>query len=161
MLKNRLVKAITLIMMMSLLLVGCGTKNEAKNPMQYVTKETVKADIEAGTDEYLILDVRKAEDFNKGHIKGAILADQDAANKDGDDATGIANLKAALKEATGSETGNSDVKYALFCYSGNSYAQKGTDLMIEMGIDKDQIYTLEGGAKDWEAGGDDYKNLLE
>ena len=70
-------------------------------------------------------------------------------------------LKTALKEATGSETGKDGIKYALVCYSGKSYAQKATDLMIEMGIPKENIYTLDGGMKDWEAGGDEYKALLK
>src|SRR5690606_13302692 len=145
-----------------LVLVACGQAEETTaNPMQYIGVEDLKASIESGSDDYIILDVRKVEDYNTSHIVGAYSADQDAANKGGDDEAGIANLKKALKEATGSEVGNAGEKYALVCYSGKSYAQKGTDLMIEMGISKDQIYTVEGGMKAWEEAGDDYKGLLE
>lgn len=151
-------------LMISLTVVGCSndsttTKTEENaNAMNYIEKEELKDNIDS--DEYVILDVRKAEDYQKEHIDGAYLADQDAANKGGDDEAGIENLKTALEEATGNETGNGDEKYALVCYSGKSYAQKATDLMIEMGIPKENIYTLKGGMEDWEKGGDDYKELL-
>ena len=136
------------------------TAGADSTPMQYIGAEVLKTSIESGADDYIILDVRKAEDYSTSHIAGSYGADQDAA-KDGDDKSGTANLKAALKEATGNETGNSDDKYALVCYSGKVYAQTATDLMIKMGISADNIYTLEGGIKAWNEGGDDYKGLLE
>ena len=163
--KNKSLKLMSVLLVLSLLLVACGQKaeqgNAEANPMQYVAKEDLKTSIESDAGEYIILDVRKVEDFNTSHIVGSISGDVDAANKGGDDAKGTENLKVALKEATGNELGNSDSKYALVCYSGKSYAQKATDLMLEMGISADQIYTLEGGMKAWEEGGDDYKGLLE
>ena len=163
--KNKSLKLMSVLLVLSLLLVGCGQKakdtNQEVNPMQYIAKEDLKTSIESGSEDYIILDVRKVEDFNTSHIVGSISGDVDAANKGGDDAKGTENLKVALKEATGNEVGNADTKYALVCYSGKSYAQKATDLMLEMGISADNIYTLEGGMKDWEAGGDDYKGLLE
>ncbi len=163
--KNKSLKLILILLVLSLLLAACGKKeNETAGtdpaPMQYIGAEDLKASIEADSGDYIILDVRKAEDYNASHIKGSYGADQDAA-KDGDDAAGTANLKAALKEATGNETGNSGDKYALVCYSGKVYAQTATDLMIKMGISADNIYTLEGGIKAWNEGGDDYKGLLE
>ena len=163
MIKNKSLKLISVLLILSLLLVACGKEEEeeVKNPMNYIGVEDLKASIDSGSDDYIILDVRKAEDYNTSHIVGSYGADQDAANKGGDDEAGIANLKTALEAATGSEVGNADNKYALVCYSGKSYAQKATDLMIEMGISKDQIYTVEGGMKAWEDGGEDYKGLLE
>lgn len=166
MMKNKSLKLLSILLVLSLLLVGCGqatkeaNQNEAANQMQYIGPKTLKTSIESGSDDYVILDVRKVEDFNTSHISGAYEADVDATNKGGDDEAGKVSLKSALLEATGSETGNSDEKYALVCYSGKSYAQKATDLMIDMGISKDQIYTVEGGMKAWEEGGDDYKALL-
>lgn len=162
--KNKSLKLMSILLVLSLLLIGCGQAEEEatnQNQMEYIGVEDLKTSIESGSEDYIILDVRKVEDYNTSHIVGAYSADQDAANKGGDDATGIANLKKTLQEATGSEVGNAEDKYALVCYSGKSYAQKATDLMIEMGISKDQIYTVEGGMKAWEKGGDDYKDLLE
>lgn len=161
--KNKSLKLLSVLLILSLVLVGCGQKAEetAANPMKYISVEDLKKDIDSGSNEYIILDVRQAKDYEESHIKGAILADQHAANKEGDDETGIANLKAALKEATGSEEGNPDIKFALVCYSGKSYAQKATDLLIEMGVSPDQIFTVEGGMKAWTEAGDDYNSLLE
>ena len=161
--KKKSLKLMSVLLILSLVLVGCGQKAEEANanPMKYISVEDLKGDIDSGANEYIILDVRQAKDYEESHIKGAILADQHAANKEGDDATGIANLKVALKEATGSEEGSPDVKYALVCYSGKSYAQKATDLLIEMGVSGDQIFTVEGGMKAWTEAGDDYNSLLE
>ncbi len=162
--KNKSLKLMSILLVLSLLLVACGQpEKEAtnQNQMEYIGVEDLKISIDSGSEDYIILDVRKIEDYNTSHIVGAYEADQDAANKGGNDATGIVNLKEALQEATGSEVGNAEDKYALVCYSGKSYAQKATDLMIEIGISKDQIYTVEGGMKAWEEGGQDYKNLLE
>ena len=160
--KNKSLKAVLILLMLSLLLVACMGKTEetTSNPMQYIKPDALKGAIDSGSGEYILLDVRKAEDFNSSHIVGSYSADQDAA-KDGDDKEGTANLKAALKEATGNETGGADSKYALVCYSGKVYAQTGTDLMIKMGISADKIYTLEGGMKAWSEAGDDYEGLLE
>lgn len=162
--KNKSLKLIPILLILSLLLVACGQAGKEatnQNQMQYIGVEDLKTSIESGADDYIILDVRKVEDYNTSHIVGAYTADQDAANKGGDDEAGISNLKKALQESTGSEVGNAEDKYALVCYSGKSYAQKATDLMIEMGISKDQIYTVEGGMKAWGEGGDAYKGLLE
>ena len=146
---------------MALVLVGCGDNNDAANPMSYIGIEDVKEDIESGAGEYILLDNRKAEDYEEAHIKGSYMADVDAANKGGDDEAGMDSLEAALLEATGNAEGDPDAKYALICYSGASYAQKATDLLIEMGVDPSQIYTMEGGMKAWDGGGDDYAGLLE
>lgn len=155
-------KLLSVLLVLSLLIVGCAkdTSSVPENEMKYIDKDQVKEIVETDSDEYILLDVRQSKDYDKEHIKGSYLADQHAANKEGKDEVGIENLKTTLKEATGSETGSPDKKYALVCYSGQSYAQKATDLMIDIGISPDQIYTLEGGMKDWEGGGDEYKNLL-
>ena len=161
--KKNSLKLMSILLIAVFALVGCGKgkTEEAANPMQYVAPEEIKKVVEEGSDDYLVLDVRKVEDYNTSHIKGSQTADVDAANKGGDDAAGTESLKKGLTEATGNETGKEGQKIALVCYSGKSYAQKATDLMIEMGINKDDIYTLEGGMEAWEAGGDDYKGLLE
>lgn len=159
--KSRVLKLMSIMLIAVVALTGCGKKEEAKNEMKYISPEDVKEALESNSDGYQLLDVRKVEDYETSHIKGAQDADVDAANKGGDDAAGTESLKKGLSEATGSETGNPDDKYVLICYTGKSYAQKATDLMIEMGISADQIYTLEGGMEAWENGGEEYKNLLE
>lgn len=163
MFKRKSLQLIPIMLILSLLMVGCGQKEKAEetNPMEYISAEQLMDSIKDGSDEYIILDVRKVEDYNKGHIKGSYEADVDAANKGGDDEAGIASLKEALLEATESESGNPDDKYVLICYSGKSYAQKATDLLIEMGLSKDQITTLKDGMSGWEESGQEYTDLIE
>ena len=97
--------------------------------------------------EYLVLDVRKAADFEAGHIPGAVNADMDAA-KDGDNESGIANMKAALGDPA-----KVDQKIVLVCYSGKRYAQAGTNVLAALGANMDNVYTLEGGMKAWTEAG--------
>lgn len=150
-----------LMLAMAFTLSGCGEKEStAKIKSNYVKPEVLKEAIDKKSDEYVVLDVRKLEDFKKTHIKGAIDADVHKANKEGDNASGVEHLKAALKKATGSETGVKDKKYALVCYTGKSYANKATELLNSMGVNNDQIFTLEGGMKKWQSSGDEYKSLL-
>jgi rhodanese-related sulfurtransferase len=126
------------------------------NEMQYISVEDTKEKVEANDEEYVFLDVRKAEDYQAGHVKNFINADLDKA-KDGD----IEDGKTNIKEALAGEPTN-DKKYVLLCYSGKSYAQAGTDILInEFKIDPSNVYTIEGGMKAWEAAGDDYTALIE
>lgn len=121
---------------------------EVKAPESDVAMNyTTPADLEANLDGYLIVDVRKADDYKAGHIPGAINADMDAA-KDGDFQSGVDNMTAALEEATGSKTG-ADKKMVLVCYSGKRYAQAGTNVLSALGADMDNVTTLEGGMKAW------------
>ena len=133
----------------------------AEVTMNYITKEDLKADIDAGNNGYTILDVRKAEDYNTAHIVGAFSGDVDAAINGEDHDTAKASLQAGLKDATGSENGNNDSKYVLVCYSGKRYAQQATQYMIDLGIDQANILTLEGGMTGWSEAGDDYTALVE
>lgn len=113
--------------------------------MAYKTVDELKADLD--NSDVVIVDVRKADDYKAGHIKGAISADMDAA-KAGDTATGEANMKAALKEATGDEAG-AGKELVLICYSGKSYAQAGTNVLNSIGADMTKVKTLEGGMEAW------------
>lgn len=117
--------------------------------MSYKSVDELKADL--GSDDVVVVDVRKADDYKAGHIKGAVSADMDAA-KAGDSATGEANMKSALEEATGDEKG-AGKELVLVCYSGKSYAQAGTNVLSALGADMSKVKTLEGGMEAW--GSDD------
>ena len=71
-----------------------------------LVQNNTPADAEANLDssDYVFIDLRKADDYKAGHIKGAIAADMDAC-KGGDFQNGVNTMKAALKDATGSESG--------------------------------------------------------
>lgn len=130
--------------------------------MQYISREDLKQSVASGQNGYLILDVRKAADYEKGHIAGAVSADMDPAiGMTGSNAKGVETLKKVLKEKAGSENG-AGKKMVILCYSGAKYAQKATDLLAEIGADASAVYTLKGGYKAWTAddGGDEYKKLM-
>lgn len=122
-----------------------GNAEKADAAMQYLKPEELKDK----ADDYLILDVRKAEDFDKGHIAKAVSQDMDAA-KNGDTAAGEKTMKAAVE-------GN-DKPVVLVCYSGKAYAQAATNALNAIGYDMSKVYTLEGGMKAWEAA---YPDTLE
>ena len=71
-----------------------------------LVQNNTPADAEANLDSsnYVFIDLRKADDYKAGHIKGAIAADMDAS-KGGDFQYGVDTMMAALKDATGSESG--------------------------------------------------------
>lgn len=116
--------------------------------MSYISVDDVKAAVDAKDENVVLVDVRKAADYEAGHIPGSINADMDAA-KGGDTESGIENMKAALKEATGDETGAGE-ELVLICYSGKSYAQAGTNALSAIGAEMDNVKTLEGGMKAWD-----------
>lgn len=103
---------------------------------------------------YVILDARKAADYDKGHIAGAVSADVDGivsgSNKDEADA----NVKAVVDKH------GKDKKYIVICYSGNRYAKAATGLLKNNGVENANIETLggddsmrsaAGGMKAWNA----------
>jgi len=147
-----------------LFMTSCGnneSNSSEEDNRQFITKEDLKTDVTANSSEYTILDVRKSADYDEQHIQGAYSADLDSSINGTDDDTSKANLKTAITDATGSETGDSDTKYVLICYSGNRYAIKATELLIDMGISEKNIYTLEGGNDGWTKAGDDFTDLME
>ena len=105
--------------------------------MSYISTADLKDNI--ANSEYLVLDVRKAADFEAGHIPGAVNADMDKAK------SGIANMKATLGDPA-----KVDQKIVLVCYSGKRYAQAGTNVLAALGANMDNVYTLEGGMKAWD-----------
>ena len=118
---------------------GSGDEGESQNvEMQYMTVEELNDVL--GTDGYVILDVRKAADYETSHIPGAVSVDMDAA-KNGDSAAGEETMTAA--------TEGLDDTLVLVCYSGKKYAQASTNALSAIGYDMDKVVTLEGGFTAW------------
>lgn len=103
---------------------------------------------------YVILDARKAADYEKGHIAGAVSADVDGIVSGSSKDAAAANVKAAVDKY------GKDKKYIVICYSGNRYAKVATGLLMNNGIKNANIQTLggddsqqsaAGGMKAWNA----------
>ena len=168
--KRSLHMSLAAVLLAMLLLSACAAQAPAADASaeapaetgtQYITKEALKAAMDAGEAGYVLLDVRKAADYAASHIQGAYSADVDATISNSDDETSLANLKAAVAAATGAETGNGDEKFVLICYSGKKYAEAATNLLQQMGVAAGSLYTLEGGQNGWAEAGDEYVALLE
>lgn len=89
---------------------------------------------------YVILDARKAADYDNGHIAGAVSADVGyyIDNKYSSKDAAAANVKAVVDKY------GKDKKYIVICYSGNRYAKVATGLLMNNGIKNANIQTLGG-----------------
>lgn len=98
---------------------------------------------------YVILDARKAADYDNGHIAGAVSADVGyyIDNKYSSKDAAAANVKAAVDKY------GKDKKYIVICYSGNSYAKVATGLLMNNGIKNANIQTLGGDDSQQSAAG--------
>lgn len=99
---------------------------------------------------YVILDARKAADYDNGHIAGAVSADVGyyIDNKYSSKDAAAANVKAVVDKY------GKDKKYIVICYSGNRYAKVATGLLMNNGIKNANIETLGGDdSKQSAAGG--------
>lgn len=119
----------------------------------YISAKTLKDD----AANYVIMDARKAADFATGHIEDAVSADMDGfVGKSITEAQSKENVKAVVDKY------GKNKKYAVICYSGNSYAQAASAELRSLGVSNDNIFTLggdkarksvNGGMKAWKAAG--------
>jgi phage shock protein E len=98
-----------------------------------VSVDDAAATIAAAPDDLVILDVRTPEEFNEGHIDGAVLID---FYRD--------DFSAQLAEL------DPDVPYVLYCRSGNRSGQT-TAIMEELGFQS--VQDVDGGSLAWQAAG--------
>lgn len=68
---KRIIIAVSVVLMLISLLVGCNDGNN-KNVYEQITPDEAKALMDS-EDGYIILDVRTPEEFAERHIEGAIL----------------------------------------------------------------------------------------
>ncbi|MGP1434496.1 MAG: rhodanese-like domain-containing protein [Catonella sp.] len=143
-----LVAALTLTVGATGLVTGCGKKDEpatgkaaastASTASQAMDYQYISAeDVLKVTDAH-ILDVREEDKYKAGTIEGAewqpIFPLEDTS------------LEAAMKEYATSKLNDGKNIYIL-CNSGKRGAEKTTKILLENGIDKSKIFTIEGGAK--------------
>lgn len=162
---NRYAKAATEVLVengvkvsnISILTGGMGawrSAGEALDHYNYTNADTTFSKMKDSS--YVILDARKAADYEKGHIAGAVSADVGyyIDNKYSSKDAAAANVKAAVDKY------GKDKKYIVICYSGNRYAKVATGLLMNNGIKNANIQTLggddsqqsaAGGMKAWNA----------
>lgn len=102
--------------------------DEAKSQIKEVSQETVKAWMKENPD-LVILDIREPEDFESGHIQGAI------------------NLSRGLIELDIDEVvPDQDKTIVTYCGGGSRSALAAQTLQV-MGYD--HVYSLTGGYRQW------------
>lgn len=121
---------------------------EALDHYNYTNADTTFSKMKDSS--YVILDARKAADYDNGHIAGAVSADVGyyIDNKYSSKDAAAANVKAAVDKY------GKDKKYIVICYSGNRYAKVATGLLMNNGIKNANIQTLGGDDSQQSAAGD-------
>ena len=105
-------------------------------------------DIIENKEEFLLLDLRRSDDYKIAHIDGAVNADMDSAVQNDDYETSAKVLKNVLKSETGNKRGEG-TKLVLICYTGNRYARAALSILSDMKRDLSDVYIVEGGYKAW------------
>ena len=148
---NRYAKAATEVLVkngvkvsnISILTGGMGawrSAGEALDHYNYTNADTTFSKMKDSS--YVILDARKAADYDKGHIAGAVSADVGyyIDNKYSSKDAAATNVKAVVDKY------GKDKKYIVICYSGNRYAKVATGLLMNYGIKNANIQTLGGSS---------------
>lgn len=127
--KNFAAWALLLFLIVSL--AGCGSREEdAKNTASYqqITAEEAKSMMEE-QPEAVVLDVREQDEYDAGHIAGAVLLPVGTINKE--------TAVSAIPEK--------DTVVLVYCRSGNR-SKTASQALADLGYT--QIYEF-GGIKDW------------
>ena len=102
----------------------------------------------------LIVDVRKAEDFEKGHIEGAfsVPGSVDAIDPQSETAGSLNTMHQAARA--------SNSRIVFICYSGNKYARRAMDYIYntfaDEGITPEKVTYLKDGWNGWKDAGKPY-----
>ena len=115
-----------LIFAMLLVLTGCGGTAE-ENTYQQITQEEAKNMMD--TQEAIVLDVREQDEFDAGHIPGAVLLPVGTITKD--------TAAAVIPEL--------DSVVLVYCRSGNR-SKKASQALVDLGYTG--IYEF-GGINTW------------
>lgn len=115
-----------LMLAMLLVLTGCGGTT-AENTYQQITQEEAKNMMD--TQEAIVLDVREQDEFDAGHIPGAVLLPVGTITKD--------TVAAVIPEL--------DSVVLVYCRSGNR-SKKASQALVELGYTG--IYEF-GGINTW------------
>lgn len=117
-------KYFRIVLLLLLIISGCKTNDIKVNKISML--EAIE--LMEKQDDYVIVDVRTKEEYESGHIEGAINLDNEDIQK------GIFDL-----------LDDKDKTYYLYCRSGNR-SNKAANKLIESGYTN--IYDM-GGISDW------------
>ena len=118
-----------LLLLLAITLIGCGSREDENTASyQQITAEEAKSMMEEQPDA-VILDVREQDEYDAGHIPGAVLLPVDTINE----------------ETAASVIPEKDTVVLVYCRSGNR-SKTASKALVDLGYT--QIYEF-GGIKDW------------
>ncbi len=120
-------KVMSVIALSALLITGCGSKEPAKSGYTQITQEEAVR-MMAEDDGHVIVDVRREDEYESGHIPGAIL---------------IPNESITDKEPE--QLPDKDQIILIYCRSGRR-SKEASQKLSDMGYTR--IYEF-GGINDW------------
>ena len=115
------------VLLILLLFTGCGGNNMNENSYQQITQEAAKEMMDA--QEVVILDVREQDEYDSGHIPGAVLLPV---------GTIAENTAAAVIDEL-------DMIVLVYCRSGNR-SKTASQALADLGYTN--VYEF-GGINDW------------
>lgn len=112
-------------------------QDAAKYPIddKCITPAVAETNAAATDSKFVLLDVRKVEDYNADHAVGAISAAVNPTNTT-PSSEEIDNIHAAV------QANGKDKSYVVICYTGNAYANRAIELLRAEGVDDLNIYRL-------------------
>jgi rhodanese-related sulfurtransferase len=116
---------------------------QAKSQIEEISTAQLKAKIDSGQDDFLVVDVRETPEFNAGHIPNAIHAPRGFLEFHLDMASGMGNPKL-----------DTDKTMVMVCGSGGRSAL-AAHTASQMGK---RVQSLAGGFKGWKEAGFDTTN---
>ena len=120
-----------LLLLLTITLIGCGSREEeVENTASYqqITAEEAKSMMEEQADA-VILDVREQDEYETGHIPGAVLLPVGTIDED--------SAAAAISEK--------DSVVLVYCRSGNR-SKTASQALADLGYSR--VYEF-GGIRDW------------
>ena len=117
----------SLLLAMLLLLTGCGGTTTVENTYQQITQKEAKEMMD--TQEVIVLDVREQNEFDSGHIPGAVLLPVGTITKD----------------TAASVIPKPDSVVLVYCRSGNR-SKTASQTLVDLGYTN--IYEF-GGINTW------------
>lgn len=117
-----------LLMILSCWMTGCQTQTGGQNSYQQISADEAKEMMDTQSD-YLILDVREADEYQSGHIPGAVLFP-------------VGSIDASSAEQI---IPSKDTLLLVYCRSGNR-SKTAASALAELGYT--QVYEF-GGINDW------------
>ena len=117
-----------LLIALSCWMTDCQTQNDSQNAYQQITADQAKDMMDSQSD-YLILDVREADEYESGHIPGAVLFPVGSIDR----------------ESTEQLIPDKDTLLLVYCRSGNR-SKTAALALAELGYT--QVYEF-GGINDW------------